>query len=179
MSSQGHFEQRTEKSFDGWWTPEWVLELVRRFGPIQLDPCTEASNPTGARDFFTTQGLEHEWAPGLGYDAGREGVIWVNPPYGPALRPWSKKVVQENKRVECITGLEMFVLVPARTETDWFGRLFDASAALALFRKRIKFHHPSKPSAESPAFPNALFYFGPRECLFAEVFEPAARIVTF
>lgn len=33
---------------DDWQTPAEVLELVRKVGPIVLDPCTTVDNPTGA-----------------------------------------------------------------------------------------------------------------------------------
>lgn len=162
-----HFEQRTADTFDGWLTPEWVLDLVREFGPIGLDPCTEESNPTGAQHFYTEHGLHVSW-----HD---QGNVWVNSPYGHALSKWAAKTCRE---AEYIGGASMFSLTPARPETLWFGQLWDTADACAFFRKRIKFWHPSKPNAKQPAFPNAMFYFGPFNDRFRSIFEPSARVVT-
>jgi len=56
---------RTGRGTDGWCTPPEVLERVRRVGPIALDPCTDASNPTGALKYITHDsyggGLAREW----------------------------------------------------------------------------------------------------------------------
>ena len=167
-----HFEQRTEESFDGWLTPEWVLDLVREFGPIGLDPCSEECNPAKAASFFSIGGLVHSWdefpVPGSATS------VYVNPPYGRALGKWAGKVVAENL---LSPGRNMFVLSPARTETDWFGHLFDTANAVAFFRKRIKFHHPSQPGKQSPKFPNVMFYFGGDTHRFKHVFDEAARVV--
>lgn len=161
-----HLEHRTADTFDGWLTPEWVLELVRKVGPIGLDPCTEMSNPVDAQYFWAAGGTEQPW------NTFGKGLVYVNPPYGRALSEWSKKIIEEAQH-----GREIIVLVPARTETNWYGDLFDNAAAVAFFRKRIKFWHPSQPDKNSPKFPNAMFYFGENADLFADVFNGAARVV--
>ena len=58
-----------------WITPQDELDLVRRYGPIGLDPCTEPSNPVGAASFFTEEddGLVQDWR--------GHGLTFVNPPY--------------------------------------------------------------------------------------------------
>lgn len=165
MTGKPHLEHRDEDSFDGWLTPQWVLDLVRKMGPIDLDPCTEAGNPVGAARFFTEGGLDKSWW-------ACDGSVWVNSPYGRALAAWANKAVAESGWRH-----DMFVLTPARTETGWFGHLFDHADALALFRKRIHFSHPSQPGANSPKFPNAMFYFGPNPAEFKCIFEYVARVV--
>lgn len=164
-----HLEHRTADTFDGWWTPQWLLDLVRQMDPIALDPCTEACNPTQARVFYTEGGLEQDWS--LPF----KGSIWVNPPYGRALGAWSKKMVHEADKHRRVR--DMFMLTPARTETEWFGELFDNADAIAFFRKRIKFEHPSQPGKQSPKFPNALFYFGEYVGEFTRTFLDVARVV--
>lgn len=162
-----HFEQRTEDTLDNWRTPQWVLDLVRKVSvQIALDPCTEDSNPTNALEYYAEGGLEESW-----FIDQVPGCVWVNPPYGRALSKWADKCVREN------SSRDMFVLTPSRTEANWFGSLWDNANACAFFRKRIKFEHPSKPNAQSPAFPNALFYFGGNTEAFSKVFLPVARIV--
>lgn len=163
-----HLEQRNENTFDGWLTPEWVLDLVRKMGPIGLDPCTEESNPTKAVRGFTSHGLERDW-----FEWGVDGNIFVNPPYGRALGAWGRKIAEGRPTY----GPEVFALVPARPDTGWFGTLWDSAAAVAFFRKRIKFSHPSRPDKQAPMFPNAMFYFGSGSDAFKQVFSGVARVV--
>lgn len=169
-----HFEQRTGETIDTWFTPEWVLELVRQFGEITLDPATDASNPTRAKLGCTVEhdGLKQAWATILPATFGN--VVWINPPYGRALLPWARKIAFES---HLLTQHHMFVLVPSRTETEWFGTLFDTANAVAFFRDRIKFWHPTRTGKDSPAFPNVMFYFGPSASMFEDVFREAARVV--
>lgn len=173
--TSSHFEQRTAETIDTWYTPEWVLDLVRQgFGGITLDPATDASNPTRALLALTEadNGLAHDWDELLPYKYG--SVVWINPPYGRALLPWARKIVGE---APALRNHHMFVLVPSRTETEWFGTLFDSADAIAFFRDRIRFWHPWKTGKDSPAFPNALFYFGSSPGMFEAVFRDAARVV--
>lgn len=62
-----------------WRTPSWFLGLVREVGPIALDPATSPDNPTRAERFYTRPdcGLREPWV--------RDGMAFVNPPYGPHL----------------------------------------------------------------------------------------------
>ena len=173
--TSSHFEQRTAETIDTWYTPEWVLDLVRQgFGGITLDPATDASNPTRALLALTEadNGLVYDWAELLPHEFG--DVVWINPPYGRALMRWARKVVSE---APALFNHHMFVLAPSRTETEWFGTLFDSAQAVAFFRDRIRFWHPSKTGKDSPAFPNALFYLGPSPYVFERTFAEAARVV--
>lgn len=58
-----------------WCTPSEALAPVKAYGPIGLDPCTEADNPAGAATFFTEDddGLVQDWR--------GHGLVFVNPPY--------------------------------------------------------------------------------------------------
>ena len=165
-----HHETRTKESFDGWLTPEWVLDLVRAHahGPIALDPCTEPSNPTKARVYYTDGALEYPWNPHA------RGPVYVNPPYGRQLSKWANTIADESSRLYN----DFFVLVPARPDTKWFQTLAARAHRIALFSKRIKFHHPSRPGARSPGFPSAMIYIGSNRGRFDEVFAPVALVVT-
>lgn len=146
-----------------WQTPDVVLELVRKVGPIGLDPCTTQENPTGARQWFAPpdNGLSVSW----GALIGDGEVAFVNPPYGRALGEWvthwcfdaSIWADQEHS----------ILLVPARPDTAWWFRALKAATALCFWRGRLTFK-----GAPAPApFPSALFYFGPRPYRFADVFQ--------
>lgn len=144
-----------------WNTPPEVLDIIRKFARIGLDPCSNNRSKVKASAAWLSGGLEVEW--------GGFGLVYVNPPYGRALGAWSEKIVAEAKK-----GTEMIVLVPSRTDTRWFQRLFYECDRICFWKGRITFE-----GAPAPApFPSAVFYFGPRVDDFSEVFNDCG-IVTF
>jgi hypothetical protein len=63
-------------------TPPYVLEPVRRLlGGIELDPCTEPDNPTGADRFYCPpqDGCVLPW---------EARSVFCNPPYGEVRGRW-------------------------------------------------------------------------------------------
>ncbi len=140
-----------------WQTPENVLELVRQVGPIALDPCTSAENPTGAVLFFTEEddGLSQPWT------KAAPGLVFVNPPYGRALPKWAGKCIQEAE-----LGAEIILLVPSRTDTRWWHKAANATTCCAFWKGRMTF----KGAPSTAPFPTCLFYFGKRWERFNEVF---------
>lgn len=146
-----------------WQTPDEVLERVRQLGRISLDPCTTKANPTNAAAFCATRGRGLSWhASAIG-----DGPCFVNPPYGRDLPLWVDKAIEEAAH-----GLEIILLVPARTDTQWFDRALHSSQALALWRGRITF----KGADAGAPFPSALFYWGRRRWDFARAFRDAANV---
>lgn len=143
-----------------WGTPESVLSSVRKVsdrGVIGFDPCSnEASLALVQPHSYTfTDGLTTPW--------GGRGLVYVNPPYGRALGAWSEKIVSEAEN-----GTEIIALVPSRTDTKWFHRMWKARTRVCLWKGRITFE-----GAPSPApFPSAVFYFGPRDAEFLHAFIP-------
>lgn len=127
-----------------WLTPDSALDPVRRYAPIGLDPCTEASNPSGAAHFFTAEddGLAQPW--------GGRGLVFVNPPYSltavekergqkiPPIRLWSRKIHEEAKR-----GVVIVALLPcgARFSTGYWqdNILIQELRAVCFVRGRVKF----------------------------------------
>lgn len=144
-----------------WQTPDSVLELVRQFAPIVLDPCTSSDNPTGAHSFITCGGLEERW-----YEAG--GLVYVNPPYGRELPRWADKC-----RLEAKLGASIILLVPSRTDTRWWHACEADCAAFALWRGRMTF----KGAPSTAPFPSCLFYWGDRAWSFARTFEHVAKVI--
>jgi len=128
-------------------TPGYVLDPVRDDlgGAIDLDPCTEPDNPTGAQRFYTVvdDGLAQPWwhAP----------TIFCNPPYGKAREPWVERCVQAGGR-----GQRVILLIPAATDTRTFRRAADNADVIVFVQGRLKFgslrdnrrqHAASHPSA--------------------------------
>lgn len=115
-----------------WQTPDDVLDVVRRVGHIALDPCTVASNPTGAEVFAhwpAHDGLAEPWR-----DHVYRGVCYVNPPYGRECAAWVYKAIAEAER-----GTPIVMLVAARPDSRWGQALLKSADALCWWRGRIRF----------------------------------------
>ena len=119
-----------------WWTPERVLVPVREYfgGSISLDPATAPSNPPKADRFFTSSenGLEMDWEDGT----------FVNPPYGPEIKDWIRKIKEEAE-----AGREIIALLPAsRWEQQYFQEcVFNHRLDwMCLIRKRLQFFDGNK-----------------------------------
>ena len=98
------------------YTPTKVVNHVIEFynGVIDLDPCSNSvDNPNVPAEFHYAvelDGLQLPWA----------GKVFVNPPYGRELNKWVNKTVYE---YESGRAREILLLVPSRTDTQWFTSL--------------------------------------------------------
>lgn len=107
-------------------TPAYVLEPIRAaLWNIELDPCTEPDNPTGARRFYClpTDGCVQPWF----------GPVFCNPPYGEAKDRWVRR---------CIAAGRLFpvaLLLPAHTETRIAQEALAASDSVVFIRGRLRF----------------------------------------
>lgn len=155
-----HASKKTGGS-DDWQTPDVVLERVRKLGRLFLDPCTVASNPCGAQLAFHEGGLERTWQGVTARD-----IAYCNPPYS-GLKLWAAKVDAEAK-----AGVSIIALVPARTDTQWWGVLREKATAIAYWRGRIRFRGAT---AGAP-FPSAAFAYNLDAKAFAEAFGDVAHV---
>lgn len=133
-----------------WNTPRAFLDAIAPLGRIGLDPCSNATSIVRARVKWTVDddGLTRDWR--------GHGLVYVNPPYGNDLPVWVEKCELEAKR-----GVEIVMLVPARTDTRWFDRTA-RGALIGLWRGRLTYL-----GAQWPApFPTAVPYWGRRRSLF-------------
>lgn len=149
----------TSSGSDDWRTPPSILAPVRRAyceGPdyqIDLDPCSQPDNPTGARTFWHladgVDGLQATW---LREPAAN--VVFVNPPFS-QLEVWAAKVAHEAE-----IGTRMIVIAKATFCTAWFKVLLRASRGVVLVApERIAYLKPDggEGVANSPTFETALF----------------------
>ena len=89
-----------------WLTPPEVLDPVRRYGPIGLDPCTEASNPSGAATFFTEDdnGLAMPWDVGV-WQINNCRILTAGDVFGNSRTEQAEKIRNtkqiQNKKLEC------------------------------------------------------------------------------
>jgi phage N-6-adenine-methyltransferase len=94
---------------DEWTTPpDLFTALDKRYGPFTLDVAATAENAV-CPTYFTREvdGLAQEWT----------GRVWCNPPYGRALGEWMRKAWEASES----TAEVVVCLVPARTDTQWWG----------------------------------------------------------
>jgi len=149
-----------------WLTPADVLATVRAVGDIVLDPCSHPAAIVDAafsiRRDLGEDGLMMGWAP-------IRGLVYVNPPYGPDLKAWARKIQAEAEK-----GAEIIACVPARVDTGWWRTM--RPAAWCAWSGRVRFLRPDGAKADSAAFPSAFLYFGPNVARFVEVFSAKGRV---
>ena len=115
-------------------TPEDIFHQYHRKYGFTVDPCTRILHHTAQHILSTSNGkilvpqdeplmepersilvdgLENDWT-----DAeGKNGVVWMNPPYGRVLGQWVEKAYKE---VQVGNALVVVALLPARTGVRWW-----------------------------------------------------------
>jgi phage N-6-adenine-methyltransferase len=109
-------------------TPPALVARIRTvLGGIQLDPCTNPSNPCAAERFYTPSddGILQPW------DAE---TIFINPPYGRTIGHWVRKALDAQA-----LGARVILLVPSRTDTRWFQGALQCARAALFMSGRLKF----------------------------------------
>lgn len=147
-----------------WNTPlEIIRPIVRLFGRVTLDPCSNARSIVAARVAWELErdgdSLIRSWLVAL--YRGR-GLIFVNPPYDDAAR-WIAKCVEVWRELGPL-GVEIVILIPARTDTKWWRAAKRAGAVPAYYEGRIAFLGENG-KGTTALFPSALLYFGKRRQL--------------
>jgi phage N-6-adenine-methyltransferase len=67
------------------------------------------------------------------FDIGREGIAWLNPPFGD-IAPWARKCAAESAM-----GLRIIMLVPASIGSEWFAEHCEGRVAVIGLRPRLTF----------------------------------------
>lgn len=131
---------------DEWETPQGLFDsLDREFG-FTLDVCATEKNAK-CRRYFTKDddGLIQDW--------GRE-TVWCNPPYGRELDRWILRC-----SAHAIGGGTAVMLIPARTDTQWFHDYVYGKAEIRFLRGRIRFGG----SKWNAPFPSMVAVFRPKK----------------
>jgi hypothetical protein len=152
--------ESTVAATDVWLTPPWLL---RQLGEFDLDPCSPVDRPWDtAKKHYTIEddGLAQEW----------QGRVWCNPPYGPPMGKWLKRLSEHPEG-----GL---ALIFARTETKvFFDYVWDRADALLFIKGRIKFHLPSGVEGGTAGSPSVLIAYGKQEVETLEKCGIAGKLV--
>lgn len=124
--------QNTDGSFN---TPKYLFNYLNNFFHFIIDPCDSGNNWLELPCSFTKKqnGLKQEW----------NANTFINPPYGNENEnAWIDKCMEERKKYR---ENHYFILLPAKTESNWFGRLMSYSDITIFLRPRISFIRDGKP----------------------------------
>jgi hypothetical protein len=148
-------------------TPESVLEIIRAYAPIGLDPCSNPWSTVGALCSISKHsggdGLTAKWEQVIDGDWFESPIVFCNPPYAD-IRPWVAKAIDE-----AIAGsVETIMLVPADPTPAWARLARTFCSAWGPWAKRIAFVGAGGTGAKQPS---ALYHFGPNRFRFAHHFE--------
>lgn len=164
-----------------WLTPPYFLNIVRRVGPIALDPCANPFSFVYAWKSFHGPnhicGLTNSWWVPEGT------VCFVNPPYGRSICDWVAKMVHEYGDTKDNRG-DLIALIPSRTGTGyWEQFIWPFADAVCFwhggtqFPSRIKFYGlDGRPAELGATFDAAVVYFGKCRDRFASVFSEYGRV---
>lgn len=152
-------------------TPDRILTPVKNFfgGQIPLDPATEISNPTGAKEFYTieTNGLTKDW----------DKPFFVNPPYGRAIREFCTKIhleTTENERV----GLALMPCGARFGTIYWQKEIMNKNCnAICFVKGRVKFLRPDGTVAKSNPYDSAIYGYNVDKETFKTCFEGLGKIL--
>jgi len=135
---------------DDWQTPKWLLGALAMWAgcpPIVLDPCSNGANAVGP-NFYTEEenGLIQPWA--------KFGKIFVNPPYS-GIKQWCKKAHDESLLLQNSDDY-IALLIPARTDTQYFHDYVIKATQLFFLKGRLKFELPDGTKGGSAPFPSVI-----------------------
>lgn len=126
-----------------WETPQFLFDALDAEFRFTLDAAASMDNRK-CRVFYSV----HQDAFRLQW----RGTVWLNPSYGKGIDRWLEKA----KRSAVENGATVVVLVPARTDTNWW---FDHArfGEVRFLKGRLKFVG----APTSAPFPSALVIFRP------------------
>ena len=124
-----------------WATPWRLLETLNNEFHFQLDACATAE--TACCKYFYTEGaLAKAWA----------DPTWCNPPYGRAIGRWVEKGFREARE----HGNTVVMLLPSRTDTQWWHDYCLKASEIRFLRWRLCFDDSQRKRAP---FPSAVVVF--------------------
>ncbi len=126
-----------------WATPPALFAKLDHEFKFDTDVAASAANAKCRRYYtLTDDGLIQPW----------QGTVWVNPPFGRNIGQWVEKAYREAQ-----TGSVVVMLLPARTDTSWWGSWVMMAAEIRLLSGRIRFGD----AGNNAPFPSAIVVFKP------------------
>ena len=121
-------KEKVKKSLESviWGTPPEIFDPINKEFNFTLDVCAIEENSKCERFISPNEnGLITEW---------KNEVCWCNPPYGNEVPKWCKKALKETKN-----GTTTVLLIPCKTNTNWWHDLVIPHAEIRFLRGRVKF----------------------------------------
>lgn len=133
---------------DNWGTPQVFFDELDKEFHFTLDPCADEFNHK-CKKYFTKEqnGLIQSW----------EGeIVFCNPPYGREIGKWVHKSLSEVESNNCTC---VVMLIPARTDTQWFHRYIYDNAEIRFIKGRLKFTDENGECDNAAPFPSMVVIF--------------------
>lgn len=127
-----------------WTTPQELFDYLNDIYGFTLDPCSDGNNAKCSK-YFTEKddGLSQDWS---------NEIVFMNPPYGRAIKDWIKKAYEESQK-----GATVIALIPSRTDTKYWHDYCMKANKITLIKGRVKFGD----GKNSAPFPSAIVEFKP------------------
>lgn len=144
MNTEVMFSSRT----DQWATPQDFFDELNEEFHFTLDPCADEFNHKCSKYYTKEQdGLVQDWS---------NETVFCNPPYGREIGKWVEKcyseVIQGNAKCAVM-------LIPSRTDTQWFHKyIYKKAYEIRFIKGRLKFGD----SKNSAPFPSMVVIFKKR-----------------
>lgn len=125
---------------DDWATPQALYDELNLEFNFVLDAAASSKNHKAPYWF----GLDHpdtQRKDGLKADWGQHnGAIYCNPPYGKGLNAWVHKAYVESQKQVVV------LLLPARTDTQWFHAWIYPHCEIRFIKGRLKYGAGTSPA---------------------------------
>ncbi len=132
---------------EDWRTPKELFDELNAEFHFVLDACASPENNLCTLYFDKeTNCLDKSWNCG--------GAVFCNPPYGRKMVRFIKKAYEENKK-----GVTIVLLIPARTDTNYFHDYIYKQHEVRFIRRRLRF---SGSNTDAP-FPSMIVVMKGRE----------------
>lgn len=127
-----------------WYTPPGIIERIGL--TYDLDPCSPEGGlpwiPAKRTISLPDDGLISPWS----------GRVWLNPPYGPPVGDWMRRLAEHGDGI---------ALVFARTDTAWWHDAIPHAHLVCFIEGRLTFVNADRePGGANAGAPSALVAYG-------------------
>ena len=150
MSDKTNMDVHYSSATAEWATPDFLYNWLDKQYHFTLDPCCTHETAKCSKHFTIVEdGLLQSW--------GNE-IVFMNPPYGRAIRHWIKKAYEES-----LLGATVVCLIPARTDTTYYYIYCTQAAEIIFLAGRVKFVDDGKILKGGAPFPSCIVVFTPQQ----------------
>lgn len=125
----GNFNGKFGSAKQDWETPQDMFDRLNEEYRFEVDLAASEKNAKCSTYYSAEQdAMKLEW----------RGRCWLNPPYGATegkLRDWVKKAYEETRKDGCM----VVMLIPARTNTNWWHEYCMKAREIRFLQGRPKF----------------------------------------